>query len=362
MQAQLSVAARKTPMTISAFDHPFLSGLVGDEETASYFSAAADIRAMLGFEAALARAEAVHGLISHEAARHIGTVCATFEPNVLNLRTATARDGVVVADLVKQLREAVGEPYFDCVHLGATSQDVIDTSLMVRLKAIAFLFSNRLTKLAKVFDSLDAQFGKSALMGRTRMQAAIAITVSDRLRAWRAPLADYRDRLTEQGFPLQFGGAAGTLDKLQDLAPAVRSALAQELGLSDTPQWQSQRGFIADFANLLSLISGSLGKFGQDVALLAQAGDEIELSGGGGSSAMAHKQNPVAAETLVALARFNATQLSGMHQSLVHEQERSGAAWTLEWLILPQMVMATATSLRLALELAGNITRIGHKS
>jgi len=77
---------------------------------------------------------------------------------------------------------------------------------------------------------------------------------------------------------------------------------------------------------------------------------------------MAHKQNPVAAETLVALARFNATQLSGMHQSLVHEQERSGAAWTLEWLILPQMVMATATSLRLALELAGNITRIGHKS
>ncbi len=349
-------------MTISAFDHPFLSGLLGDEETALYFSAAADIRAMLGFEAALARAEAVHGLISHEAARHIGTVCATFEPNVLHLRTATARDGVVVADLVKQLREAVGSPYSDCVHLGATSQDVIDTSLMVRLKAIAFLFSNRLSKLAKVFDSLDAQFGKNPLMGRTRMQAAIAITVSDRLRAWRAPLAGYRDRLTEQSFPLQFGGAAGTLDKFQDLAPAVRSALAHELGLSDTRQWQSQRGVIADFANLLSLVSGSLGKFGQDVALLAQAGDEIELSGGGGSSAMAHKQNPVAAETLVALARFNATQLSGMHQSLVHEQERSGAAWTLEWLILPQMVMATATSLRLALELAGNIKRIGHKS
>jgi 3-carboxy-cis,cis-muconate cycloisomerase len=108
-----------------------------------------------------------------------------------------------------------------------------------------------------------------------------------------------------------------------------------------------------------SLISGSLGKFGQDVALLAQAGGEIEMSGGGTSSAMAHKQNPVAAETLVALARFNATQLSAIHHSLVHEQERSGAAWTLEWLVLPQMTMATAAALRLAGELAANIRRLG---
>ncbi|WP_028745626.1 3-carboxy-cis,cis-muconate cycloisomerase [Rhizobium mesoamericanum] len=346
-------------MTISAFDHPFLSGLLGDDETASYFSAAADIRAMLGFEAALARAEAIHGLISHEAARHIDTSCATFEPDVFRLRTATARDGVVVAELVKQLREAVGSPYSDCVHLGATSQDLIDTSLMVRLRAVGFLFASRLARISQEFDSLDARFGKAVLMGRTRMQAAIAITVSDRLRAWRTPLEAYRDRLTQQRFVLQFGGAAGTLERLQDKAPAIRAALAQELGLSDEPQWQSQRGLIADLANLFSLISGSLGKFGQDIALLAQAGDEIELAGGGGSSAMAHKHNPVAAETLVALARFNATQLSGIHQSLVHEQERSGAAWTLEWLILPQMAMATAASLRLALELASSIRRIG---
>jgi 3-carboxy-cis,cis-muconate cycloisomerase len=109
----------------------------------------------------------------------------------------------------------------------------------------------------------------------------------------------------------------------------------------------------------LSLITGSLGKIGQDIALLAQDGEEIELAGGGGSSAMAHKQNPVAAETLVSLARFNATQLSGIHQALIHEQERSGGAWTLEWLILPQMVMSTAASLRLAQEVTGNIRQLG---
>ncbi len=113
--------------------------------------------------------------------------------------------------------------------------------------------------------------------------------------------------------------------------------MAQELDLTDEPQWQNQRARIAELAGLFSLISGSPGKIGQDIALLAQAGDEIELAGGGGSSAMPHKQNPVAAEALVSLARFNAVQLSGIHQSLVHEQERSGAAWTLEWLLLPPM-------------------------
>ncbi|TIW46444.1 MAG: 3-carboxy-cis,cis-muconate cycloisomerase, partial [Mesorhizobium sp.] len=106
--------------------------------------------------------------------------------------------------------------------------------------------------------------------------------------------------------------------------------------------------------------SDSLGKFGHDIALMGQAGTDIKLSAGGGSSAMPHKQNPVKAEALVALARFNATQLAGMHQALVHEQERSGAAWTLEWLILPQMVVATAGALRLAAELAGQIESLGH--
>lgn len=108
-----------------------------------------------------------------------------------------------------------------------------------------------------------------------------------------------------------------------------------------------------------SLITGSLGKFGQDIALMAQTATEIALSGGGSSSAMAHKQNPVAAETLVALARFNATQLSAVHQAIVHEQERSGTAWTLEWLVLPQMVMATAASLRLAEAMSTKIERLG---
>ena len=340
-------------MSAIAFDHPFLSGLLGDEETAAYFSAEADIRAMLQFEAALARAQAAHDIIPLSAAETISAACAGFAPDIGSLRTATARDGVVIPELVRQLRAAAGEVGTQ-VHIGATSQDVIDTSLMLRLKPVAFVFAAHLTAIEVRLAELHQTFGSRPLMGRTRMQAAIPIIVADRLRAWRNPFDGYREKLTELRLPLQFGGAAGTLEKFGDKAAAMRSSLAQELGLADLPQWQSQRGVIAEFANLLALISGSLGKFGQDIALMAQMG-ELALSGAGGSSAMPHKQNPVAAEILVALARYNATLVGGMHDALVHEQERSGAAWTLEWLLLPQMVIVTAASLRTALALVDRV-------
>jgi 3-carboxy-cis,cis-muconate cycloisomerase len=200
------------------------------------------------------------------------------------------------------------------------------------------------------------------LTGITRMQSALPIRVSDRIASWRRPLERHRGRLVEQGerlFVVQFGGAVGTLDRLGERAGDVRRALAAKLGLADGPQWHVQRDALAEFAGWLSLVTASLGKFGQDVALMAAIGGEIELSGGGGSSAMPHKQNPVKAEALVALARFNAAQLSAVHGALVHEMERSGAAWTLEWLTLPQMAAATAGALRLAGELARQIESLG---
>lgn len=349
-------------MTVSPFDHPILSSLLGDEEMSRLFSVEAEIDAMLAFEQALAGAEAAQGVISAEAAEAIVAAIAIFVPDIAALRDAVARDGVVVPELVRQLRAATAGSHGDKVHFGATSQDAIDTALVLRLKFVVDRLDDQLSDLVTRLASLEARFGDRPLMGRTRMQAAIAISVADRIRAWRDPLLRHRARLaTLKGelLVVQFGGAAGTLDKLGGKGAAVRKALAEGLGLGDAPQWHNQRDGLADFAGLLSLISGGLGKFGQDVALMAQAGDEIALSGGGGSSAMPHKQNPVAAEVLVTLARFNATQLAGMHQALVHEQERSGAAWTLEWLLLPQMVVATVAALRQANALAEQIKAMG---
>ncbi|SFA78623.1 3-carboxy-cis,cis-muconate cycloisomerase [Rhizobium sp. NFR07] len=349
-------------MSIAAFDHPFLSGLVGDDEIAALFGAEADIAAMLSFEAALAEASAAHGLIPHGAARQIAEVCRRIRPDIDRLRLATARDGVVVPELVRQLRDAVSGEAATHVHFGATSQDVIDTSLMIRLKRASVLFESRLLALIDGLDVLAARFGDAALMGKTRMQPALPITTGERIGIWRDPLARHHARLQSllgSHFVIQLGGAVGTLEKFGDKAGDVRCDMAAVLQLADAPQFHSQRDRIVEIANVLAMITGSLGKFGQDVALMAQAGSEISLSGGGGSSAMAHKQNPVAAEVLVGLARFNAVQAGGMQHAMIHEQERSGAAWALEWLILPQMVMTTGAALRLAHELIDNIRRVG---
>lgn len=350
-------------MSVCPFDHPILGGLLGDEEIASYFSVQAEVKAMLAFEAALATVEAKAGLIPDEAAAAITDAVSTFEPNIDRLRIAVSVDGVVVPELMRQLREAVGEKTASHVHFGATSQDVIDSGLMLRLKPVLAIVEQRLAVFLRVLGGLKKRDGERTLMAATRMQPAIPIRAGDRIETWRGLAERNLERLRAwqgNGLVLQFGGAAGTLDKLGSKASEVRTALAKELGLTDQPQWHSQRDRIADLASVLSLISGSLGKFGQDVALMALAGNEIELAGGGSSSAMSHKQNPISAEVLVTLARFNAVQLAGIHGALVHEQERSGAAWTLEWMVLPQMIIATATATRLATELAANIRRLGN--
>ncbi len=350
----------------AACDHPFLSGLLGDAELAPHFAAAADLAAMLRFEAALAAAEAGEGLAPAAAAAAIATACGSMAPDMAALAAATARDGVVVPDLLRQLRQQLAEPHRQYVHFGATSQDAIDTSLVLRLRPVLDLLEGRIAALLQAFQDLDDRFGAHSLKGRTRMQDALPITAGQRIEAWRRPLHGHLERLAQlrpRLLVLQFGGPVGSLEQLGGKGAAVRARLAAALDLVDAPQWHSRRDGLAEAAGWLSLVSGGLGKFGTDVALMAQnAVGELRLAGAGTSSAMAHKANPVRAEVLVSLARLNATLLPGMHQALVHEQERSGAAWTLEWLVLPQMAIATGCALRLAAELAAQVESLGEGS
>lgn len=348
-------------MSAAAIDHPFFTRLVGDEEAATLFSIEAEIETLLRFERALAQAEGRHGVIPAEAVPAIEAGLKGFTPDVEAIADGIGNDGVIVPALLQQLRSRIDEPYRQHLHFGATSQDAIDTGLALRLiKAIA-LIDNRLGTIIDGLTALEKRDGGIDVMAHTRMQSAIPVTAARKIRSWREPLMRDRDRLqaTRPDVKiLHFGGAAGTLEKLGGKGATVSADMAAALGLAhiDHPR-HSERDGMAAFACALSLITGSLGKFGQDVALMAQNEvGEIALVTGGGSSAMPHKKNPVPAEVLVTLARFNATLVSGMHQSLVHENERSGAAWTLEWMILPQMVVATAAALRLATRLAQNIS------
>ena len=337
-------------MTISAFDHPLLGALLGDEEVAAFFSVGADLAAMLAFETALAEAQAALGLIPAEAARRIAEACAHFVPNLENLAAGVARDGVVATALMAQLREAVGEPHGKHLHRGATSQDVMDTSLTMRLNPVCDLLDRRLASLIETLRELDHRDGAILLMGRTRLQRAVPIAAHDKLRAWREPLERHRARLLElrpRLLVVQFGGPVGARADLGGKGEALAAELARRLGLGDAPCWHVERDGIGEFASWLSLVAGSLGKIGQDAALMAQNEvGEVRLAGGGSSSAMPHKSNPVLAEILVTLARFSAGLVGTLHQGLVAENERSGAAWTLEWLTLPPLIAATATGLR----------------
>lgn len=348
-------------MSASPFDHPFLSGLLGDEEVSAQFSASADVEAMVAFEVALAAAEADAGVISTEAGAAIGDALSKFVPDMDALRIGTARDGVVIPSLVAMLRKAVGDEFGSKVHFGATSQDVIDTSLAIRLAKVSAILGARLDAVIAELETLLARDGDIETMGHTRMQAAIPVPASRKILSWRDPLVRHRENLetaTNGIAVVSFGGAAGTLEKLGGKGAEVTDGIAERLGLLPTarPRHNERDGVVA-FASYLSVLTGSLGKIGQDIALMAQNEvAEVKLAAGGGSSAMPHKVNPVGAETLVALARFNATLVSAMHQSMVHENERSGAAWTLEWMILPQMVVATAAALRTAIVLLPALT------
>lgn len=344
------------------FDHPWLGGYFGDDEAARLWSPPAQLAHMLAFEAAWSRALGACGLIERRIAERDARAIEAFSPDLDDLRAGTARDGLPVPALVAQLRGS--HPDGAAIHKDSTSQDVMDTALVLTIRDHTNLMLARLKALCGALEALDARYGAHRLTGRTRMQAALPITVADRIATWHLPLMDHRDRL-EQNRPrverVQIGGAAGDRAAFAAASDEIAAHVAGELRLGDPPRaWHARRDGLAEYAGCLSLITGTLGKMGQDVCLMAQQGiDEIALARGGGSSAMPHKQNPVSAELLVTLARFNAVQVSAMHHALVHEQERSGAAWSLEWMVLPPMALAAARALAAATTLISSVRALG---
>lgn len=332
-----------------------LSALCGDDDIDALLADDAQVRAMLAFETALAEASAACGWIEAGAAAAIGDAIAGFVPDWPALQTGMARDGVVVPALIGQLRTRLAEPHAAALHKGATSQDVIDTALMLQLAKVFDIYEGRLTDLLDALDRLAANHGDAALMAHTRMQVALPTRWGAKLMSWSEPLARHLRALAALRPSLlvvQLGGPVGDRGSFEGHGDSIAADMARRLDLGMATPWQTQRDPIMALGALLTQISGSLGKIGADVALLAQ--NEVaalRLEGGGGSSAMKHKSNPVKAELLVALARYNAGLSGTLAQAQVHEYERSGAAWTLEWLVLPPMLKATGASLRLALAL-----------
>lgn len=345
---------------ISVFDQSHLGGLFGDPELREILSEDANLARCLNIEATYALCLGQTGVVSEDISKRAKSAIEEAQIISDSLHHASGVDGMIIPDLIRQIRSQTDECLHPAIHTGLTSQDVLDTALVLGLKQVTTLLSRRVEAVGQALSGLHMSFGQNELMGYTRMQAALPITVGNRIDAWGMPFDDHQQRLTElkpRLLRLQFGGPVGLRNMPQ--ANELNEAMANALNLAPSSKaWHAMRDGLGEFASWLSLVTGTLGKMGQDIALMAQLRD-ITLSGGGASSAMSHKKNPVKAELLVTLAAFNATQLSGMHHALRHEQERSGAMWALEWMILPQMIMATGLALKSARTLLGQIETIG---
>lgn len=311
---------------------------------------AAWLRAMLDVEAALAVAAARAGLVPAEAAARIGAACedlAAYDVAALGRQAAAAGNPVV--PLVRAIEARAGEAG-EHVHLGATSQDVLDTAMsLVARRALRHVAAD-LLDAARAAARLAGQHRDTVMAGRTLLQQALPTTFGLKAAGWAVALAGARTRLdTVAGtLPAQLGGAAGTLSGYDGRGAEVVRGFAEELGLpAPLLPWHTARLPVADLAGALGTAAGVAGKVALDVVLLAQTevGEVCEgTPGRGGSSAMPHKHNPVAAVSARAAARRAPALVASLLASMEQEHERAAGAWHAEWQPVSELLRTTGSA------------------
>jgi 3-carboxy-cis,cis-muconate cycloisomerase len=307
--------------------------------------------AMLDVEAALARANALAGLISTESAEAIGRACRADDYDLAALGREAAAAGNPVVPLVAAIRRLVGGTAADAVHLGATSQDVLDTAgSLVARSALDLLLSDLGGASGAAAALADGHRG-TLMAGRTLLQQALPITFGLKAAGWMAGLDAAMARLeevSEARLAVQLGGAAGTLAALDGHGLKVLAHLAEELGLAEPAlAWHTERTRVAELAGALGEAAGAVGKPARDVILLAQTevGEVREgTPGRGGSSTLPHKQNPVAAVSALACAIRAPGLVSTLLVAMVQEHERAAGAWHAEWFPLRELLISVGSA------------------
>jgi 3-carboxy-cis,cis-muconate cycloisomerase len=331
-----------------------LGPLFGDAEVSSYLSDRARIQAMLDVEAALAEVEADFGVIPRQAVAAIQAAARADTFDLGAMAAAAARDGNLAIPLVRQLTHAVEAIDHDAaryVHWGATSQDIIDTGLVLQLQRAVPPVMRHLDGAAAAARGHARRYVDTPMPGRTWLQQSTPITFGVKAAGWLDALSRQRKALAEaleQTRVLQFGGASGTLASLGDHGATVAERLASRLGLRvPAIPWHAYRDRLAYFACVLGVTCGTLGKIGRDVSLLAQTevGEAAE-GRSGGSSAMPHKQNPVGASVAIAAAVRAPGLVATMLGAMPQEHERGVGGWQAEWTTLPELVLLTAGASR----------------
>jgi 3-carboxy-cis,cis-muconate cycloisomerase len=315
------------------------------------------IGAMLRFEGALVQAQADLHLIPSQPAELIAHVCLNAQIDAAKMVASARNAGNPAIPLVRELSELVssadpGAAKF--VHAGATSQDVIDSAMMLQLKPALSKIGEGIEQLQGRLVELIGEHRGTAMIGRTLLQQARPITFAFKLAGWLDQLtrcAAYLREVRNRALALQFGGAVGTLAASGREALSVLTRLAERLELAEpTISWHTARDRFFEICSACAMLSGCLGKIATDVALLMQT-EVGELSeraeeGRGGSSAMPHKRNPIAPTMIVAACIRVPALLATIAAAMTQEQERAVGRWHAEWGPLTEIVGLTGGAIK----------------
>ena len=351
-------------MSVNPAESEIWGSLYGTPEMREIFSDHAQLQCLLDVEAALARAQAKLGLVPAHVAATITAAARVENVRLDRIAASTRTVGYPVVSLVKELGRVAGDEAARYIHLGVTTQDILDTALVLQLRQACGALRRDLLALARKLAEHALRYRQTPMAGRTHLQHAVPITFGLKCAVWAAPLATHIERLDaamRRALVVEFGGAAGTLAPLGANGIAVVEAFAQELGLGvpDLP-WHVVRDGLAEMVAILGLICGTVAKFALDITLLMQTEVaevcEPYAAGRGGSSTMPQKRNPIASEYILAATRGVHALIPLMFGAMVQDHERGTGPWQTEPLVIPQCFVLTAGALAQARAIAEGMT------
>ncbi|MEX0287130.1 MAG: adenylosuccinate lyase family protein [Paracoccaceae bacterium] len=349
-------------MSASVYDSAILRGLYPTGEVGRLFSDSNQVRSMLLVEGALARAQGALGVIPEDSAAYIHRAAMEVQIDPGALTQATASNGVSVPALVQAFRAEMNAPeHAQYVHWGATSQDILDTGQMLRLRQALNLIEADLEPCLTACAELAESHADLPMAARTYGQHATPTTFGAVAAQWGQPLLgllDELDGLRRDCLLVSLSGAAGTASALGPQAAETRAAMAEALKLNDPGRsWHTDRTPVLKLADWFARVTAALAKPGEDLTELVQTGiGEARLGGAGASSTMPQKQNPVAPSALVAIWRMQTGLMQVLQGAAVHRHQRDGAAWFTEWMCLPQIVLGAASAAQIAKGMLDGLT------
>lgn len=347
---------------VSAIDSELLGELAGTAAMKAVFGDRARLQGMLDFEAALARAQGALGVIPASAAPEIARQADAALYDMAEIGRKAVLGGNVAIPLVKALTARVEGEAARYVHWGATSQDVIDTGLMLQMREGLSVLETDLTALADACAALSEAHRETPMVGRSFMQHGLPMPFGLKAAGWLDAARGCIGRLARlrrEALALQFGGAVGTLASLGDDGAAVRDALAEDLGLpAPATPWFTARDRLVEITSALGIVAGIMNKIAGDIILMMQTevGEVFEPAapGKGGSSTMPHKRNPVGAATARGAAIQAQARAAMMFTTMDQQHERATGGWQAEWGLVPELFVLTAASIApLAAALSG---------